>query len=343
MSIVPVIDIAPALGADRQARRQIARQIGGSCEQVGFFMVTGHGVPRSLVQEVDGLSRSFFDLPADEKMRIEFQPRTRQRGYRFFGAANTALATKSGQKTQASQQEPPPPDLRESLITGSEPLPNDPYYLKPGAQRFFQANVWPQRPAGMQGAFEAYFAACSALGTTLMQLSALALGLPETFFDDKFDRHITNLNAVHYPKQSVAPRPGQFRSGPHTDFGSMTILASDGKPGLQVSVDGTWHDVTAMPNSFIINVGDLMAQWTNDRWISTLHRVIVPAQDAAASASRLSLVFFHQPNFDAVVECLPTCLPAGERPKYPPVTSGDHLVAQIARVYGQAQRPAAVA
>jgi isopenicillin N synthase-like dioxygenase len=339
MSIVPIIDIAPAFSGSDQTRRAIARQIGDACENIGFFMVTGHGVPRGLVDEVDGLSRTFFDLPSEEKMQIEFQPRTRQRGYRFFGAANTAMAIKSGQKSQSSAVDPPPPDLRESLITGSEPVPGDPYFLKPGAQRFFQPNVWPERPGGMQGAYKAYFDACSRLSLTLMELSALALNLPATFFDDKFDRHITNLNAVHYPRQDVPPRPGQFRSGPHTDFGSLTVLASDGQPGLQVSVGGTWHDVTPVPESFIINVGDLMAQWTNDRWLSTLHRVVVPTQVTGASRSRLSLVFFHQPNFDAVVECLPTCLTPGELPKYAPVTSGDHLVAQLARVY--AQKPAA--
>ena len=137
------------------------------------------------------------------------------------------------------------------------------------------------------------------------------------------------------PATAKPPLPGQLRAGAHSDFGSVTLLATDGSPGgLQVKMpDGAWHDIMPVEGAYIVNLGDLMAQWTNDRWRSTLHRVVTPPLDLAANSRRHSMVFFHQPNFDALIECLPTCLAPGERPKYAPVTSGAHLHAQLAKIY----------
>ena len=333
MNVVPIIDIGPALGGSDTARRVIAQEIAVACENIGFFMVIGHGVPRTLVEEADGLSRNFFDLPMEEKMRIAVPP-GKNRGYRCVGAANTAMAIKSGEGRNAIEKQAPQPDLRETLFTGAEPIPGDPYYERPGAERFFQWNVWPERPAALREALVTYYASCTVLSASLMRLFALALALPETFFDDKIDRHVTALNSVHYPKQNSPALAGQFRSGPHTDFGSLTVLATDGSPGgLQVQLEGIWHDVMPMQDAFIINLGDLMARWTNDRWRSTFHRVVNPPPEIAATTRRLSLVYFHQPNYDARIECLPSCLQSNEQPKYPPTTSGEHLKAQLARIY----------
>ena len=334
MSIVPIIDMASAFDGSEHARRTLAKEIASACENIGFFMVTGHRIPRALVEEADGLSRDFFDLPAEEKMRIAVPP-GKNRGFRSVGAANTAMAIKSGEEGRAStEKEPPQPDLRETLFTGAEPVAGDDYYRRPGAERFFQHNVWPERPAALKQALETYYNSCTQLSASLMRLFALALEKPETFFDDKIDHHVTALNAVHYPKQTSPARAGQFRSGPHTDFGGLTVLATDGSPGgLQVQLEGQWHDVMPIPDALIINLGDLMARWTNDRWRSTFHRVVNPPPDVAASTRRLSLVYFHQPNFDAHIECLPSCLAPGEKAKYPPTTSGEHLMAQLARIY----------
>jgi isopenicillin N synthase-like dioxygenase len=159
-----------------------------------------------------------------------------------------------------------------------------------------------------------------------MRIFALALKLPEDTFDGKIDRHISRLRVRNYPAQDTAPAPGQIRAGAHSDYGSLTILATEDKPGgLQVcNADGHWVDVPVVPGTFIINIGDLMARWTDDAWVSTLHRVVNPPADAGAGSRRQSLVFFHNPNYDAVISSLAPS-DAGGPGKYPPTTSGEHL------------------
>ena len=167
-----------------------------------------------------------------------------------------------------------------------------------------------------------YYSQMGELARDLLRLSALALELPERFFDDKVDRHIGRLTLRLYPEQMVTPLPGQLRAGAHTDYGTVTILRpGDSIGGLQVADrHGEWHDVPTIPNSFVINQGDLMARWTNDRWISTLHRVVNPPPETLGGNRRLSIVFFHHPNYDTLIECLPTCKNSGETAKYPAVT-----------------------
>ena len=164
-----------------------------------------------------------------------------------------------------------------------------------------------------------------------MRIFALALDLPGEFFADKIDHPISALRIMNYPEQAVAPAAGQLRAGAHTDYGSLTILLQEAAPGgLQVRApDGVWHNVPAVPGTFVVNLGDLMARWTNDRWRSTLHRVVNPPTDAGGSTRRQSIAFFHQPNWDAEIACLPGCLAPGELPKYPPVRSGPHLMSKF--------------
>lgn len=325
MTTVPVIDIAPSLHGNRAARHAVAQQVGRACETVGFLMVTNHGVPQSLIDDADGLSRDFYDLPLDEKLKIAIVDKRLRRGYHRLG--DTSAARSRGGDA--------PTDLREQFVTGATPVAGDPYYDQPEAARFFPPNVWPDRPAALTRVWGAYYAAAGGLATHLMRLCALALDLPEHFFDDKIDRHVTQLASVNYPAQATPPVPGQLRAGAHTDFGSLTLLATDGSPGgLQVMMpDGAWRDIVPVKGAFIVNLGDLMAQWTNDRWRSTLHRVVNPPAAVARNSRRHSLVFFHQPNYDALIECLPTCLAPGERPKYPPITSGNHHAKKLATIH----------
>jgi isopenicillin N synthase-like dioxygenase len=325
LTSVPVIDLAPAGDGTRGGAAAVARAVDAACTDIGFFTITGHGVPDGLIARMLETSRAFFDLPAAEKEAVR-RPRPEQsRGYLALGVEN--LSYSRGDATTA--------DLKEFFAIGPVDVPDEPYYRRPEAYPSFAPNLWPARPPGFRAVWTEYYRAMEALAARIMRLFALALDLPEDFFRDKTDRHISGLRANHYPEQLEPPRPGQIRAGAHTDYGAVTILLPDGVPGLEVpDRRGEWVAVLPPAGTFVCNVGDLMQHWTNDRWISTMHRVVNPPREAAAGNRRLSIPFFHQPNYDAVIECLPSCCGADRPPRYLPVTSGRHRLTKFLRGVG---------
>jgi isopenicillin N synthase-like dioxygenase len=318
---IPLIDIAPFRRGGTRERPAVAEAIGRACEDIGFFTVVGHGVSSVLVSRMHEVSRAFFDLPLGAKASARCADPSR--GYRPFG--DESLSGSLGNAT--------PPDLKETLDAGPVDVPDDEYHRGPEGAPYFVPNVWPADPLELRAVWTEYYRRMSALAADLMRIFAVALELPEDFFADKIDRHITRLRAINYPEPSTTPRRGQLRSGAHSDYGSLTILSIEDAPGgLQaMSRAGGWVDVQPVPESFVVNLGDLMAYWTNDRWVSTLHRVVNPPVDRVLGSRRQSIVFFHQPNFDAVIECLPTCQGPGWPARYPPITSGDHRRQKFAR------------
>jgi isopenicillin N synthase-like dioxygenase len=322
---IPAIDIGPWFDGDPAARDAVARAVGDACEEWGFLVVSGHRIEADLMQAIAQISRDFFDLPVAEKLLCNAIGSAGGRGYYRMEAKS--LARTLGDATA-------PGDLRESFRTGVEAVADDPYTTAPGAFGHFAPNIWPRRPAQFQEIWQRYFEACSSLTVDLMQICARALDLPENWFDDKIDRSTSNIVAQNYPKLDRPPVPGQLRNGAHTDFGTLTLLMAEDKPGgLQVmATDGSWHDLKPSSGTFIVNLGDMMAQWTNDRWRSTLHRVVNPPLDAGEAARRLSLVFFHTPNYDAVIECIPSCTDSARPPKYAPIRSGEHIAQKLKKV-----------
>ena len=145
------------------------------------------------------------------------------------------------------------------------------------------------------------------------------------------DKPISALRALNYPHPTTPPLPGQLRAGAHSDYGSLTILLPEAASGgLEIfTPEQTWRPVPPVAGAFIINLGDLMARWTNDRWVSTLHRVVNPSPDATGSTRRQSFAYFHQPNWHAAIACLPSCLVDGAQPKYEPVLSGPYLMSKF--------------
>ncbi len=314
MDQVPIIDIAPFLAGPPDRKRQVAAEVGRACEEIGFLIVRGHGVPRDLVEEMYDVSKRFFDLPVEEKMKA--RGRDRSRGYGPVG--DEALSYGLGKAA--------PADVKESLYEGPMDVPETPYYRGPQGAPHFVPNLWPERPPELAAVWRAYYRQMERLASDIMRVFAAALALPEQFFADKIDRHVSRVRAIHYPDQRDDPLPGQLRAGEHTDYGTMTILRIEDVPGgLQVKTrQGQWLDVLAVPETFVVNIGDLMMHWTNDRWISTLHRVVNPPRDAKLGTGRISLAFFHQPNYDALIECLSSCQGPGNPAKHPPITSGEH-------------------
>lgn len=328
LTTVPVIDVSPFLARTPRGGREVARSVGQACEEIGFFTIVGHGVDRALVQRMYDVSKAFFDLPLEEKQKAR-RPRPEQsRGY--IGVGDEHLAYGIGQSTT---------DLKELFAIGPVDVPQEDYYTCPAAYPSFAPNIWPERPPALRAIFTEYYRVMERLAASLMRVLALALDLPEDFFCDKTDRHISGIRVVNYPEQSEAPVAGQLRAGAHSDYGALTILRAENAPGgLQVfNRLGQWVDVEPEDDAFVINLGDLMMHWTNDRWISTLHRVMNPPRHRALGSRRQSIVFFYQPNYDAVVECLPSCCGPGHPARYAPVTCGEHRLRKFLRTIGEAR------
>jgi isopenicillin N synthase-like dioxygenase len=307
---IPVIDPTPARADDRRAREAVARQIDAACTEIGFFTVTGHDVPQAAMDALRTKAHAFFALPPAEKLRAIHPVPATPRGYIALGVE--ALSYGNDRAT--------PPDLKEYYHFGRDSWPDEPYYTCAEGRRYFIPNLWPHEPAGFREAAARYYGEMERLTGRLMRLAALAFGLDEGFFDDKIDRHITAMRLNFYPAQTSRPQPHQLRAGEHTDYGTFTILNGENVAGgLEVRTRaGDWIAVATEPGNFVVNIGDLLMRWTNDRWVSNTHRVANPPPSVAAQAKRLSIAFFHQPNYDALIECI---APAGEA-KYPPVRSG---------------------
>ncbi|OLP00842.1 oxidoreductase [Mycolicibacterium porcinum] len=310
---VPLIDISSARNGDQRRRQVVADAIGRCCETSGFLLLVGHGVPDAVIADVNRALRKFFSLPQAVKEQIRADPADPLA--RGFSRAGNLAATNHGADPAAEHESP---DQVEKFV-----------YFPLGNPEGFDRPRWPELP-GFRTAYQRYYDEMSVLATELSRLFALALGLREDWFDEKIDRHNSNLMANHYPADDQPA--GHIRLSQHSDWGNLTILLQDeSESGLQVrGDDGEWLDVPVVPGAFVINIGDLLARWTNDRWVSTVHRVV---STGAPTAERFTLPFFHQPNFDAVIECIPTCAGPDNPPRYEPVTSGPYLLNKFKLAY----------
>ena len=310
---VPVIDISGFRHGDEEGKRRVAQQVGAACEQIGFLTITGHGISEALIQQIADVSRRFFDLPMQEKLKVKVNPT----GVGYVPLQVESLAASLGMQT--------PADLKESLNTG----------------RDFAHDRWPEYPPELREIWISYFQTVNQLASRIMRIFALALDLPEHYFDDKIDRPLAFMRVINYPDQPENPLPGQLRAGEHTDYGTLTILRPENVPGgLQVrDKSGQWLDVVTVPGSYVINIGDAMQYWTNDRWISTVHRVVNPPRDQSLGSRRQSIVFFHTPNDDTLISCLESCCSAENPAKYEPVYAGEHLRRKSQQAGTLAEKP----
>jgi len=314
---VPHIDLGPVLAGDAAGARAVHKAVDEALRTVGFMTIGNHGVPEDLVQRLFTEARAFFAQPLSEKDRWKNPRSSVSRGYVPIGAENLGRTLAGG--TQV--------DLKEQVAFGNFDLPQAPYYAQPFAAVAFEPNIWPDAPAGFSPAVRDYYRAMEALAFRLLETFAGALEVPAATLLGCFTHHTSVMRVLYYPDQALStPTEGQTRSGAHTDYGALTILAAEDAPGgLQVKLrDGGWIDVRPRAGEFIINVGDLMAMWTNDRWVSNLHRVVNPPREAAGGASRVSVPFFVHANYDALIRCIPTCLAPGAAPRHSDVLAGEH-------------------
>ncbi len=296
---LPIIDLSSWSGGGAVAA-EVAKAIGAACRDVGFFYVVGHGVPTTLMDEAFAQSRRFFALPLADKQAIAIETVGGNRGYSAL--MHEALDPSRG------------PDLKEAFNVGFELAPDDPEFL--AGKPFRSLNAWPNL-AGFRETMLAYYDACAALGARLHRAFARDLGVPTDTFADKFDRPMATLRLLRYP----AAADERIGAGAHTDYGNLTLLATDEVGGLEVRTRaGAWIEAPPLPGAFVVNIGDCLMRWTNDVYVSTPHRVV-----NRSGRERYSIAFFFDPNPEAEVAVIPSCVPRGEPARYRPIAAADYL------------------
>jgi len=310
---IPVNDIAPLVAGDPVGEVEVGRSVGGACRGMGFFYITGHGIAPATRARVFDVAAAFFAAPAQVKDAAAFSGTGGNRGYIRLGAERLDPAK--------------PPDVKEAFNIGLELAPDDPDLI---AGKLFRApNVWPA-VAEFRAVMLDYFERMWRLGVLLHRAFARDLGLDPAFFADRFRKPMATLRLLHYPPSDAPLAEGQLGAGAHTDYGNVTLLATDAVGGLVVrDRDGRWRDAPVIADAFVCNIGDCLMRWTNDIYVSTPHKVVSPP-----GRDRFSVAFFLDPDPDAIVACLPTC--AGpERPaRYPAVTASDFLRSRLEPTYG---------
>ncbi len=318
MEAVP-IDLSGWFSGSEAEMDRVAAEVDHACRTSGFLSVTGHRITQTLMTRMLDVSQEYFELPVDEKTQHRPDDLAANRGYAPF--ESEALSYSLGVESE--------PDLFEAFNIGREIVPDG--VSAADAVTYFSPNVWPDNPSDMREVYLAYWDACEELGHVLTSIFARALGLPRDYFAPFLDRTPSVMRANNYVRRSGHdPSSTQLRMGAHSDYGSLTILLADAVPGLQIrDRDGEFHDVVPAEGALLVNLGDLLAEWTNDRWRSTVHRVVPPPASMPGVARRRSVAWFQQPNHDAVISVLDVCCDEGNPPKYPDTTSGAHLMAKL--------------
>jgi len=303
---LPLIELGDARSVGSRDADAVATQLRDACCSVGFFYLAGHGVSQALLDAQLEWTRRFFALPLAVRQRVAMRNSSARRGFEPIATQVLDAGT--------------PPDLKESFYLGRE-LGLDHPYVSAGLAGY-GANQWPEGIPGFRAQMEAYFGELTALSLDMMRILALSLELPRDYFDAMMRDPMPVLRLIHYPPHPPDARANQLGAGAHTDWGALTFLLQDDSGGLEVqNAAGDWVAAPPVPGTFVVNLGDMIERWTNGLYRSTLHRVL----NRASGRSRYSVPYFSNPDFNARVECLPTCTDAAHPARYAPCTAGQHL------------------
>lgn len=280
----------------------------------GFILLTGHGVPASVIDGAFDAWQRYFDLPLEQKLAHVPDRSDANTGYTPY--TSQALAYTSGEAT--------PPDLMEGYSIGRDDAVGDFYDEH---REWFQPNIWPDEPADLRAADDALWDELQRVSDLVLRAMALALDLPEDWLVERNERAVITIRPNHYPPSSGdRVEDGQQRLGAHTDYGVMTLLVADPVPGLEVLRGGEWHGYTPPSGSILCNIGDMLAMWTNDRWTSTMHRVVAPEPGAPR---RRSIARFLDGDPSVEIAPIPSCVTEDRPPLYPTVNAGEWLLAKL--------------
>jgi isopenicillin N synthase-like dioxygenase len=277
--------------------------------------VVGHGVPAELIARTFAEAKAFFDRPMEEKLQIKAADSHCFHGYEPLRAQTLEPGT--------------PPDVKEGFLMGLD-LPEDDPAVKRDP-RHYGPNRWPAALSDFKPAMTDYFREVRRVAEEVLSALAITLDLPADYFALFSETPVATLRLLHYPPQPGNPLPDEKGCGAHTDWGAVTILLQDDAGGLQVRYRDRWIDAKPIPGSFVVNIGDLMARWTNERYQSTLHRVI-----NKSGRPRYSIPFFFDGSSNYRVACIPSCIAAGDSPRFAPVTVQEHLAEMVRRSYAAA-------
>lgn len=304
---IPVLDLAAFRAGKPGARQRLAQEVTYVFENVGFYFIVNHGVPQSLIDDTFAAAKRFHDLPLE--LKVEIKLNEYNIGY---------LPMRGGTTRHSALNANNKPNVNEAFFLARELAPDHPDVLAEKPYRCL--NKWPRELPGFRETCLAYAGELEALALSLVPLYALALELPETHFDEAFANPMFKLRMTHYPDQDLAA-DNEFGLAPHTDTSFMTLLAPNKVPGLSVRLpSGRWIDAQTIDGAFLVNGGDMLRRWTNDRFLATPHRVI-----NRSGAERYALPFFFDCWAEHVMDCLPTCSGPGNPPKYEPITYVEYM------------------
>jgi isopenicillin N synthase-like dioxygenase len=300
---VPIIDMTSAMtGDDIDA---VAQNVRAACESMAFFYVKNHGVPQAVINGVFEASRRFFAQTAEARTTV-----LKDRFHRGYLPTGTTHYPGRG------------PDLKDSFDIGLDLPIDDPDVI--GGLPLHGPNQWPELE-GFREPVEAYFNAVRDFGLQLLRVFARSLDLADDFFTRHYTKPTMTMRLLHYPPQSTAEVADSIGAHAHSDYGLTTVLAQDPSGGLELQrPDGSWTAAPYVPGTFVVNLGDLMARWTNDVYCSNKHRVV-----NRSGKERYSIPLFFNPNHHAPVECIPTCTGPSRPPRYPAVKAGEYIADKI--------------
>ena len=303
---IPLIDLALLDDGTSASLERLAAELRHALEEIGFFIIVNHQVPRDLIARTFAEARRFHAQPMAAKQAVLMN--SHNNGYMAMNRYNVRTSRVSG---------PALPDLNEAFFVKRERPADDPLVVS--GRRFAGPNEWPADLPGFFETVQAYTAAVDDLVRRLLPALALSLDMPAGFFDAAFAESQFSFRLSHYPQ--AEPEAGQYGIAPHTDANFMTFLAQSDVPGLQIMApSGVWGDVPYVPESFVVNTGDILHRWTNGRFVSTAHRALPPTE-----GPRYAIPYFIGPHLDTEIRCLPSCRDADNPERYPPITYGDYM------------------
>ncbi len=305
---IPVIDLGPYLAGHPGAREKAGAELRQAFEEVGFYFITNHGVPQSLVDAAFDAARRFHAQPLEDKLKLKIN----QHNIGYLAVRGSV--TRHSKITAGNK-----PNVNEAFFAKRDLATDHPDVL--AGLPFRGANQWPENLPGFRETVTAYQNALEKLALSLLPLYAIALDLPPGDFDDKFRDPMYTLRMSHYPQVDKV-EDNEFGLAPHTDTSFMTLLAQNKVPGLSIRLpNGNWVDAPALEGSFLVNGGDMLRRWTNERFLATPHCVI-----NRSGQERYAIPFFFDCNYRTIMQCLPTCTSETNPPKYEPMGYPAYMV-----------------